>query len=207
MINALNGKLVQVGAHSIIINTSGVEYYVEVSTQCASFFSTKMSEDSVRLLTTLVVREDAMLLFGFKDEAERECFTQLQTVPGVGAKQSMKILSSITVPELIGALDRRDVSRLSRIPGVGAKSAQKLILQLRDTLVYTDDSPSGVDNIPKANKQWDDLVDSLAGMGFDKKTVIKALDVILKEERAKIVTMPHEEAESHIFPLLLRRLS
>ena len=172
MINALNGFLVSIDQNSLVINVSGVEFYVEISTQAASYFSSLNRDKEVRVLTKYVVREDAALLFGFKDSFERDCFNQLQTVPGIGAK-----------------------------------SAQKLILMLRDTLVITDDSPSGVDNVEKDNKLWADVVDSLVGMGFDKKNVYKTLDKILKEENEKIKKLSHTQAESYIFPILLRRLS
>ena len=133
MINALNGFLVSIDQNSLVINVSGVEFYVEISTQAASYFSSLNRDKEVRVLTKYVVREDAALLFGFKDSFERDCFNQLQTVPGIGAKQALKILSAISVNDFIKALDQRDVSTLSRIPGIGAKSAQKLILMLRDT--------------------------------------------------------------------------
>lgn len=207
MINALNGKLVKVNPHDLVINVGGMEFFLEVSTNASAFFSTMLNESEVRVLAVLVVREDAMLLFGFKDEAERECFNQLQTVPGIGAKQALKILSSISVKDLIFALDQRDVSRLSKIPGIGPKSAQKLILQLRDTLVYTDDSPSGVDNLGKEDKIWNDLIDALSGMGFDRKAVLRALEETTRGEAEKLKTMDHNDAESYIFPILLRRLS
>lgn len=207
MINALNGFLVSIDQNSLVINVSGVEFYVEISTQAASYFSSLNRDKEVRVLTKYVVREDAALLFGFKDSFERDCFNQLQTVPGIGVKQALKILSAISVNDFIKALDQRDVSTLSRIPGIGAKSAQKLILMLRDTLVITDDSPSGVDNVEKDNKLWADVVDSLVGMGFDKKNVYKTLDKILKEENEKIKKLSHTQAESYIFPILLRRLS
>lgn len=207
MINALNGHIVQVDAHYVVIEAGGVEFKCEVSTQTASYYSSRMNEAKERILTVLAVREDAMNLFGFRDESERDCFLQLQTVPGIGAKQSLKILSAITVRDLIIALDQRDISRLSKIPGVGAKSAQKLILQLRDTLVYTDDSASGVENIKLENKKWNDLIESMTGMGFDKKLVSKALDELVKSEQAKLAQMTHEQSEAYLFPLLLRRLS
>lgn len=207
MIHALNGKIVSSDAKSIVVNVQGVEFFCEVSSQSAAYFAAHMNDSSVRVLTVMAVREDAMNLFGFKDESERECFLQLQTVPGVGAKQALKILSAITVADLVVALDRRDVSRLSRIPGVGAKSAQKLILQLRDVLVYTDDSPSGVENVKSENKKWNELIDSLVEMGFDKKKVISALDEVLKSERNNLTDKTFDESERYIFNILFRRLS
>ncbi|MGN0907392.1 MAG: Holliday junction branch migration protein RuvA [Bullifex sp.] len=207
MINALNGRIVSVDQNSLIINVGGVEFFVEISTQAASYFSSLSKNEDQRVLTKYIVREDAALLYGFKDRWERDCFNQLQTVPGIGAKQALKILSAVSVTDFVKALDQRDVTTLSRIPGIGAKSAQKLILMLRDTLVITDDSPSGVESVDKTNRQWADVADSLAGMGFDRKIVYRTLDKVLKEEEDKIRTMDHHSAEAYIFPILLRRLS
>ncbi len=207
MINALNGKIVQVTQNSVVVDVQGVEYYTEVSTQAASYFSAHQKEEKVRVLTKLNVSEYSTSLYGFMDEAERDCFNQLQTVPGIGAKQALKILSAISVQDFIKALDQRDVSALSRIPGIGAKSAQKLILQLRDTLVFTDDSPSGVENLKSVGKQWNDILESFISMGYDKKVVQRKLDDILKKEASTLATLSHEKAEAYIFPLLLRSLA
>ncbi|MBR1919209.1 MAG: Holliday junction branch migration protein RuvA [Spirochaetales bacterium] len=207
MINALNGRIVQVTQNSVVVDVMGVEYYAEVSTHAASHFSAHQKDEKVRVLTKLNITEYSTSLYGFMDEAERDCFNQLQTVPGIGAKQALKILSSITVTDFIKALDQRDVSALSRIPGIGAKSAQKLILQLRDTLVYTDDSPSGVENLKSVGKQWNDILESFISMGYDKKVVQRKLDDILKKEASTLATLSHEKAEAYIFPLLLRSLA
>lgn len=205
MINALNGTIVEVSHNSVIVNVNGVEYYAEISTNAASYFSNHLKEQ-VRVLTKLNITEYATSLYGFKDEEERDCFIQLQTVPGIGAKQALKVLSSISVEEFIKALDRRDISALSRIPGIGSKSAQKLILQLRDTLVYTDEE-EGSGNTKGVGKQWNDILESFIAMGYDKKIVQRKLDEILNKESSKLATMSHDKAESYIFPLLLRSLA
>ena len=205
MINALNGTIVEVSHNSVIVNVNGVEYYAEISTNAASYFSSHLKEQ-VRVLTKLNITEYATSLYGFKDEEERACFIQLQTVPGIGAKQALKVLSSISVEEFIKALDRRDISALSRIPGIGSKSAQKLILQLRDTLVYTDEE-EGSGNTKGVGKQWNDILESFIAMGYDKKIVQRKLDEILNKESSKLATMSHDKAESYIFPLLLRSLA
>ncbi len=207
MINALNGRIVQVTQNSVVVDVNGVEYYAEISTHAASFFSSHQKDAKVRVLTKLNITEYNTSLYGFMDEGERDCFNQLQTVPGIGAKQALKILSAISVKDFISALDQRDVSALSRIPGIGAKSAQKLILQLRDTLVFTDDSPSGVDNIKSSGKQWNDILESFISMGYDKKVVQRKLDDILKKESSTLATLSHEKAEAYIFPILLRSLA
>lgn len=208
MINALNGVITQTSENNVIVNVSGVEYILETSSKCSAYYSRFTGGEPVRVLTVFVVREDAMILYGFIDNAERECFNQLLKVPGIAGKGALKILSAISVGELIVALDRRDLSTLSRIPGIGNKTAQKLILQLRDTLVYVDDSPSGVENAHvTSSKDYEDVIESFTEMGFDKKLVVRTLDKLLEKEKDNVRSMNKEQAENYLFPLLLRSLT
>ena len=77
MINALNGVITEAGENHIVIDVSGVEYFLETSSKCSAFFAPSIAKGSVKVLTVFQVREDAMTLYGFKDKAERECFIQL----------------------------------------------------------------------------------------------------------------------------------
>lgn len=208
MINALNGQVVQADAASLVLNVSGVEFALEVSSRCAAHFASFIGKGFVRVLTVFQVREDSMTLFGFIDKAERECFTELVKVPGIAGKGALKILSAISVNDFIRALDNRDISTLSRIPGIGSKTAQKLVLQLRDTLVYDESSESGqASPPPHCAKAYEDVVESFVGMGFDRKLVVKALEKILAKSADELRTLSKEEAENYVFPLLLRSLS
>ena len=138
MINAIRGELVSLTPNSCVICAKDVEYIMEVSTVTSSKVSALADKSAVRLLTVLTLRQDFIGLYGFFDEIERNCFLQLQKVPGIGPKQSLKILSSISVEKLIIALDQKDISTLSKIPGIGPKTGQKLILQL-EMFVYEDE--------------------------------------------------------------------
>ena len=145
-----------------------------------------------------------MTLFGFSSEEERFCFEQLQTVPGIGARQALRILSGITVQNLIKSLDAQDVKTLAKVPGIGPKTAQKLVLQLRNVLVLEDDEAE-----PKAEtpSQFRDLIDSLAEMGFERKQIVRTLSEVMSENSLIIQGKDAREAESFLFPLVLRRLS
>ena len=208
MISALTGTVTEINEGNLSINVNGVEFTLAVSNMSASYYGQYLNNGTVKVYTVFVVRQEGMYLYGFKDKLERECFNQLTTVPGVGGRAALKILSSISVQDFIHALDARDISTLAKIPGVGNKTAQKLILQLRDTLVYTDESASGVEtaSIPTSRK-FEDVVESFVEMGFDKKTVLRALDKTLEKEKEKIRSMGQQEAENYIFPILLRSLS
>lgn len=203
MINAITGEIVSVNQNICIIMANNIEYVLEVSLSTSSKVSALKDKSNVRILTVLSYRQDFIGLYGFIDEAERNCFLQLQKVPGIGAKQSLKILSSISVPQLIAALDQKDITTLSRIPGIGPKTGQKLILQLRNVLVFEED----VKEKPNSSNEFNELVESLVEMGFDKKTVIKTLDKVMKEKKNELSGLTHQDAESMLFPLVLRSLS
>ncbi len=205
MINAIRGELVSVTPNTCVICANNVEYIMEVSSATSTRVAAAVDKSNVRLLTVMTVRQDFIGLYGFYDESERNCFLQLQTVPGIGPKQSLKILSSITVDNLILALDQKDIKTISKIPGIGPKTGQKLILQLRNVLVYDDESEKEQGKVQK--HEFGELVDSLQEMGFDKKLIVKALDKIMKEKEKELKTMTHAQAESLLFPLVLRSLS
>ena len=205
MINAIRGELVSVTPNSCVICANDVEYVMEVSTATSSKVSALSDKNAVRLLTVLTLRQDFIGLYGFFDEIERNCFLQLQKVPGIGPKQSLKILSSISVEKLIIALDQKDISTLSKISGIGPKTGQKLILQLRNVLVFEDENEKTEDKTKET--QFNDLIDSFQEMGFDKKLIIKTLDKVMKEKEKELKGMSPHEAESFLFPIILRGLS
>ena len=206
MINAIIGKVTEIGPNSIsVLTAGGIEFYIEISSNSAVFFSSVPSSerDNVRVYTVLRHREDSMTLFGFFDEKERFCFNQLQTVPGIGARGALKILSGITVEKLISALDASDVKALSKVPGLGAKTAQKLILQLRNVLVIEEDkSPAKGSH----EARFTDMINSFVEMGYDRKQVRSAIDGIISENSLLFDGMDDRAIEEKILPLVLRRL-
>lgn len=209
MINAVRGKVVEIGQNSIVVLTeSGLEYFIEISSNCSAYYGSMSSEErkSVRVLTVLQHREDSMTLFGFYEETERYIFNQLQTVPGLGAKGALKILSGITVEKLILALDQQDVKTLSKVPGIGPKTAQKLILQLRNVLVL-EDVKDEKEKVSKNKDRFSDLITSFIEMGYDRKAVIKTIEDVLNENSLLFEGLDDRKIEERIFPLILRRIN
>ncbi len=206
MINAITGRLTKIAPdYAYLLCPSGVEYRVEISSNASAIFAALPDKDNVRILCYLQHREDAMTLFGFSSEEERFCFEQLQTVPGIGARQAQRILSGISVQNLVKALDAQDVKTLGKVPGIGPKTAQKLVLQLRNVLVLDDEDDA---QSPKEQSgQFRDLIDSLAEMGFERKQIVRVLGEIRGENALILQGKDPREAESFLFPLVLRRLS
>jgi len=202
MIHAIIGDIVSISETVVVLRCNDIEYSLNVSAQTASRLSQLTGDDrlGLRLLTTLIHREDSMTLFGFFDEAEREAFKQLQTVSGIGAKQALRILSGISVKHLAEALDSGNVKLLATIPGVGPKTSQKMILALRNVLVLDDETaPASSSSKKIALRQWGDILNALVDMGYDRRKVEETVEKLVTEKQEELVGLSHHETEEFIF--------
>ena len=132
MIGRIQGVLLEKNPPQIIVDCQGVGYEVEVP--MSTFYNLPATGERVALLTHLLVREDAHLLYGFGTEGERRAFRQLLKISGVGARTSLAVLSGLSVAELAEAVTLQESGRLTRIPGIGKKTAERLLLELKDKL-------------------------------------------------------------------------
>ncbi len=130
MIALLTGLVEALEADRCVIDVSGVGYLVQASTRTLAALPRPPAV--ARLLVETVVREDAILLYGFADPAERDWFRLLTTVQGVGAKVALGILSALSPRELVTAIAAGDRAGLTRVPGVGPKLGVRLLTELRD---------------------------------------------------------------------------
>ncbi len=202
MIHAIIGDIVSITEGVVVLRCTNIEYLLNISAQTASPLSQISGEDrqGLRLLTTLVHREDSMTLFGFFDEAERDAFKQLQTVSGIGSKQALRILSGISVKHLAEALDSGNVKMLSSIPGIGPKTGQKMILALRNVLVLDEDKgPAPPSSKRAALREWNDILDALVEMGYDRRKVEDVVERLVTEGTEKLSALSHHDAEEFIF--------
>lgn len=129
MIGRISGILVEKQPPQIVVDVGGIGYEVDVSMQ--SFFRLPECGQKVTLITHLVVREDAQLLYGFTSREERNAFRQLLKVNGIGAKIALAVLSVLSGDELAAAVAQEDVAALCAVPGIGKKTAERLLLELR----------------------------------------------------------------------------
>src|SRR4051812_16678011 len=145
MIGRLAGVLIEKNPPQILIDAHGVGYEVEVP--MSTFYVLPATGERVTLLTHLVVREDAQLLYGFASEGERRAFRQLLKISGVGARTSLALLSGLSVSELAEAVMLQEAGRLVKVPGIGKKTAERLLLELKGKLggdvVVTAETPAG----------------------------------------------------------------
>jgi Holliday junction DNA helicase RuvA len=130
MIAQLTGRIDQLAEGSCIVDVNGVGYLVHASTRTLAALPPPPAP--ARLLIETHVREDAILLYGFAEAAERDWFRLLTTVQGVGAKVALSVLSSLSPRDLVSVIAAGDRARLTRAPGVGAKLAVRLLTELRD---------------------------------------------------------------------------
>lgn len=167
MIAFLCGLVIQVDLGSCVIDVNGVGYLVAASTRTLAALPNP--PEKARLLIETVVREDAILLYGFMESAEREWFRLLTSVQGVGAKVALGILSTLSPGELVAALMTSDKASLTRAPGVGGRLAERILTELRDKAGKMPGGGGGI-TIPAmatpAGSIEADALMALAGLGF-----------------------------------------
>ncbi len=142
MIGLLKGLLVEKQPPVLILDVGGVGY--EVEAPMSTFYSLPKIGESVTLLIHMVVREDALLLYGFATQAEKKLFRELIKISGVGAKMALTILSGSSVDDFTNTVVAGDADRLTGLPGVGKKTAARLIVEMRDRLGSPDMLPAGM---------------------------------------------------------------
>jgi len=131
MITFLNGKLAESLPTQVVVDVNGVGY--EALIPLSSFDKLPPPGQPVKLLTQLIVREDAQTLYGFMTAAERDLFRLLiNCVSGIGPKTALNVLSGMNVVAFRGAVANGDVKALSQIPGVGKKTAERIVVEMRD---------------------------------------------------------------------------
>ena len=176
MIAQIKGKLVEKTPTYVVIDCSGVGYQINIS---LNTFSKIGNDENCLLFTHFVVREDANLLYGFKEKSERELFRLLISVSGVGSSTAMMILSSLSPDETKIAIISGNVNVLKSVKGIGLKTAERIIIDLRDKVGKSDGNEiiSSFSN----NTIKDEALSALVMLGFSKLPADKALTKILVE--------------------------
>lgn len=170
MIGKLTGTLLEKTPPQVLVDCHGVGYEVDVP--MSTFYHLPAAGGQVSLLTHLVVREDAQLLYGFATAEERHAFRQLLRISGVGARTALAILSGLSVGDLAQAVAAQETGRLVKVPGVGKKTAERLLLELKGKLgaelpaISTDGA--GAD-------ARQDILQALVALGYSDKEAQKAL--------------------------------
>ncbi|MGA8168377.1 MAG: Holliday junction branch migration protein RuvA, partial [Candidatus Acidiferrales bacterium] len=136
MIGQLRGALVDKRPNQLIVDVAGVGYQVQIP--LSTFTGLGALHAEVTLLIHTHLREDQISLYGFLTAREKQCFELLISATGVGPNLALKILSGMSLDELVPAVRKGDIVQLRRIPGVGQKTAERIILELRDKLAVVE---------------------------------------------------------------------
>ena len=139
MIGSLRGRIASKTPPQLTVDVGGLGY--ELEAPMSTFFHLPAVGEEVQLLTHLVVREDAHVLYGFATEDERRLFRSLIRVSGVGPRIALALLSGISVSAFAQCVLNEDIGALTRVPGVGRKTAERLIVEMRDRLAAPEATP------------------------------------------------------------------
>jgi holliday junction DNA helicase RuvA len=139
MIGSVRGRIASKTPPQLMVDVGGLGY--ELEAPMSTFFHLPPVGEEVRLLTHLVVREDAHILYAFATEGERRLFRSLIRVSGVGPKIALALLSGISVEAFSRCVVNEDVAALIRVPGIGRKTAERLVIEMRDRLTTPEATP------------------------------------------------------------------
>lgn len=179
MIEYIKGKLIEKTPTQVVIETTGgVGYVINIS---LATFSAIGEQETIKLLTHYVIKEDAHSLYGFWEEEERSMFRLLITVSGIGVNTARLMLSSLSVSDLINAIATENVNTIKGVKGIGIKTAQRLLIDLKDKIGKT--SSHNSDNFKFSyNNNKAEALSALVSLGFVKNPTEIVLDKIIQNE-------------------------
>ncbi|GEK86068.1 Holliday junction branch migration protein RuvA [Microbacterium aerolatum] len=192
MISSLRGTVLSTGADHVVVEVGGVGFFVFVPADVAH---TARTGEQLRLHTSLIVREDALTLFGFAEPLELEVFTQLLSVTGVGPKSALGVLGHLTVDQIAGAVADDDDAPFRRVSGIGPKTAKLIVVQLAGKLQPPAAAPAGRP-ASAADAVVAQVTAALVGLGWSEKVA---------GEAATETADSASEADRESVPALLRQ--
>lgn len=179
MIAFLRGRVADKQPNRVIVDIQGVGYDVHVP--LSTYYEIGQPGADVALRVYTHVREDALQLFGFLTDLERQLFERLIGVSGIGPKLAVAVLSGIEPRELMVAIQRGDIVRLTAIPGVGKKTAERIVLELKDRLaqIVAPIEDPATETVAGADRVRTDLLSALENLGYHRPQAEKAVDATL----------------------------
>lgn len=175
MIARLCGQVVEVNPAEVVIDVSGVGYQVFCTPQTAG--GLRVGQPGT-VYTSMVVREDAITLYGFSNQSERDTFELMRTVSGVGTKTALAMLAVMSPEKIVQAVHSGDVKALTAVPGIGSKGAQRIVLELKDKVAKLDVIPLAEVSESTSTLWREQVVAGLVGLGWPAKQAEAACDQI-----------------------------
>lgn len=182
MIALLRGRLLDKRAPWLLLDVGGVGY--EVEAPMSVFYNLPAGDAELVLHVHQVVREDALLLYGFGDRYERDLFRALIRVNGVGPKLALALLSGIEAERLVRCIELDDTASLTKIPGVGKKTAERLVIEMRDRLSKLEGAPRSpqAGAQPASLKAEDDAIAALESLGYKNRDALAAIAALVDRD-------------------------
>lgn len=201
MIAHLTGTILSKQPNAVVIDVNGVGYEVTIPVSTFYDLGDVGAQASLRVHTH--VREDAIMLFGFRTSREKELFLRLTSVSGIGPKLGITFLSGTSPDDLIAAIRSNDLARLVSIPGVGRKTAERVVIELRDKIGQLALLDSDVSSTPSTavdvDATRDDVVAALVSLGYQKALAEKIV--------AKVLELESNRTIEHVLRQALKLLS
>ena len=192
MISFLSGTLVATTLDSAIVDVHGVGYQVLMSSKSLSRLG--MVGEKVRVLTHLQLRDDALVLYGFLNQEEKDLFLRLTSVSSVGPKVALAVLSTFDHSDAVAAIVSQDLAAIQRVPGVGKKMASRIVLELKESFVESNQAElAGLSKRALDTKK--SVTEALLSMGFTSEEAGLALK-----------GAPEEASETLLLQYALKRL-
>lgn len=180
MITFIRGRLVEKTPTELVVDVNGVGYQIFISLYTYSKIS---DSEEVMIFTYLQVKEDSHTLYGFCDKKERNLFSLLISVSGIGANTARNMLSYIHPDELMQAIVNEDVKKIQGIKGIGLKTAQRTVIELREKVLKISDTIQ----VQTSSANAEEALSALEILGLDKKRADKAIrEYLKKNEQASV---------------------
>jgi Holliday junction DNA helicase RuvA len=173
MISLVNGVVRSIALDKVIVEVGGVGLSLAITQKTSAQLNIGVP---VQLFTTLVVREDALTLYGFLEDGDRVLFELVQTVSGIGPKVALSIVSALSPSQLAIAISQEDISAIEKVPGIGRKGAQRLILELKGKLTDFGTTSKTDRHQPVWREQ---LTSALVSLGFNAKDSDAAISQVV----------------------------
>lgn len=178
MIGSVRGEVLEIALDHVVVEAGGIGYRVNAT---PATLGTLRRGDEARLVTSMIVREDSMTLYGFASREARELFGLLQTVSGVGPRLAMATLAVLEPDALRAALADGNTAALTRVPGIGKRGADRMVVELRDKVAAFTGASDATPTV-SGSPIRDQIVEALVGLGFTIKQAEPATDTVLADD-------------------------
>jgi len=183
----IKGQLTQLFPTHVVVDVNGVGYEIQTPN---SYRFQKYLENEIQIYTSLIVREDAQLLYGFINEEEKDMFLSLIKVTGIGPKSALAILATSTPNEVKQAIENENDTYLTKFPGIGKKTARQIVLDLKGKVQITEENSETLLNITSNSTDNEPMIKeamlALEALGYSKRELSK-VEKVLKQSNINSV--------------------